>query len=345
MKMKAIKYFYFFIFCIILGISILACQSEEETVQIPPNILLLLTDDMGYGDVSLAGNAHISTAHLDALANESVNFKYFYVSPVCAPTRASLLTGCYHQRVGVRSVTNGFETLDSEAITLAEILQKNNYKTGIFGKWHLGEYYPSLPNAQGFDEYLGFRTGHTNEYDNAILEHNGKPQKTDGYITDVLTHEAIEFMETSGNEDQPFFCYLAYNAPHTPLIIDSTYYRKYLEKGLDERTARIYGMIENIDDNIGKLMTFLSEQMLSQNTIIIFMSDNGPISGWKVPQEKMRYNAGLRDQKFSIYEGGIRTQAYWKWEGQWPSRIVDHTLAAHIDVMPTVLSLLNIPVS
>lgn len=324
--------------CVLLSSCLVSCTTTTTQSNPPPNVLLILLDDMGFGDVNFAGNDLLQTPHLNALKQESVSFEQFYVSPVCAPTRASLLTGRYHQRTGVRSVTNGFETLDPDETTFAELLQKAGYRTGLFGKWHLGEYYPSVPNAQGFDEYLGFRTGHTADYYDATLEHNGQPKATSGYITEVLTEEALTFM--SQTSSSPFFCYLSYNAPHTPLQIDSSYFLPFLEKGLDERTARIYGMMENLDENIGRLLSSLD----LSNTIVLFLSDNGPINGWKVAQEKMRYNAGLRDQKFTTFEGGIRTQCLWRWDKHWMAREIDETAAAHIDILPTLMSQLNLPI-
>lgn len=304
-----------------------------------PNILLIMTDDMGYGDYSNIGNPYIRTPHLDKMASESVSFKYFYVSSVCAPTRASLLTGKYHQRIGVRSVTNGYEVMDPDEYTLAELLRAEGYATSIFGKWHLGEYYPSLPNAQGFDEYYGFRTGHTEIYFDPELEHNGTMERSEGYITDILTDRAIEFMQSC--QDQPFFCYLAYNAPHTPLQVDSSHFVHFLDIGLDDRTSRVYGMVENIDDNIGRIFSMLDNSELIDNTIVIFLSDNGPISGWKPKQEDMRYNAGLRDQKFTVFEGGVRTQCFWYWKDKWQPLYDTTTVAAHIDVVPTLMNLVN----
>lgn len=327
----------------ILTLLIFACsspQSTAPTTDAPPNILLILADDMGYGDVANAGNPYLSTPQLDRLARSGTQFSHFYVSSVCAPTRASLLTGRYHQRTHVRSVTNGYETMDPTEKTIAEYLQPAGYRTAIFGKWHLGEYYPSLPNAQGFDEYIGFRTGHTADYYNPVLEHNGQPEAYTGHITEVLTDEALRFMEA--DTSRPFFCYLAYNAPHTPLQVDSSWWQPYAEQGLDERTARIYGMIEQLDANVGRIMAKIAERDQLQETIIIFMSDNGPISGWRLPQEKMRYNAGLRDQKFTIYDGGIRTQSYWSWAGHWNEGITIATPAAHIDVLPTLLDVAGI---
>lgn len=330
---------------ILLG-CLYACQPEkvqERTEAMSPNILLIMTDDMGYGDYSNIGNPYIKTPNLDNMSKQSVNFKNFYVSSVCAPTRASLLTGKYHQRCGVRSVTNGYEVMRPDEYTLAELLKTQGYTTSIFGKWHLGEYYPSLPNAQGFDEYFGFRTGHTENYFDPVLEHNGKMEKTSGYITDILTDKAMEFMEE--NKESPFFCYLAYNAPHSPLQVDSSKFVHFLELGLNDKTSRVYGMVENIDENIGRIFTMLNDSKLIDNTIVVFLSDNGPVSGWKLKQEDMRFNAGLRDQKFTIFEGGVRTQSYWYWKDHWIPRYDTTSIAAHIDVVPTLMDLVSVKVA
>ena len=266
---------------LLLGLTGCGTNHQQNTDSTSPNILLILTDDMGYGDVGISGNTIIKTPNLDKLGARSVRFRNFYVSPVCAPTRASLLTGRYHQRTGVRSVTNGYETMDPDEITIAEILKEHNYRTGIFGKWHLGEYYPSVPNAQGFDEYLGFRTGHTDFYFDPTLEHNGQPVELSGHITEILSINALEFM--TEESQKPFFCYLAYNAPHTPLQVDSSWWDPYASLGIKERNARIYGMVEQLDSSIGGIIDSLNKKGLLDNTIVIFMSDNGPINGWKVP--------------------------------------------------------------
>ncbi len=306
-----------------------------------PNVLLIMADDMGFGDIRMAGNANIHTPNLDQLSTESVNFANFYVSPVCAPTRASLLTGRHAQRSGVLSVTNGYETLNPEATTLAEVMGGSGYRTGLFGKWHLGENYPSLPNAQGFQEFVGFRTGHFDDYFDPVLERNGAPYPTKGYITDVLTDEAIRFMK-KGKNSEPFFCYLPFNAPHTPLDVPEEYLQKYQNKGLDERVARVYAMMENLDANVGYLMNFLQESGLDKNTIVIFLSDNGPIAKFRAGPDEWRFNAGLRDQKFTVYEGGIRTRFFARWPGHFvPNRTLG-LIAAHIDVMPTLLDLCEI---
>ena len=306
-----------------------------------PNVLLIMADDMGFGDIKMAGNPHIYTPNLDRLSSESVNFTNFYVSPVCAPTRASLLTGKYAQRVGVLSVTNGYETLNPEAVTLAETMGAAGYRTGLFGKWHLGENYPSLPNAQGFQQFVGFRTGHFDDYFDPLLERNGENYPTKGYITDVLTDEAIGFMKKS-TPSEPFLCYLPYNAPHTPLDVPEKYLARYQNKGLGERVERVYAMMENLDENVGRLLAFLEKSGLAKNTIVIFLSDNGPITKFRSGSEEWRFNAGLRDQKFTVYEGGIRTRFFARWPGHFvPNRTVD-LIAAHIDVMPTLLDLCEI---
>jgi len=323
-----------------LPFIIIFCTRSNNFNTNRPNILIILVDDMGFGDLSAAGNPHLVTPHLDALKQKSVSFEHFYVSPVCAPTRASLLTGLYHQRTGVRSVTNGFESMHAAAPTLAELLHPVGYQSGLFGKWHLGEYYPMVPQGQGFDEFLGFRTGHTASYFDPALEHNGKMREFKGYITDILTQEALNFMQASSH---PFFCLLSLNAPHTPLQIDRSYFLPHLEAGLDERSARVYGMMENIDENIGNLLQALQQTDKLRETIILFMSDNGPINGWRVPQKDMRFNAGLRDQKFTVFEGGIRTQAFWYWEDHWKPKEIQDLLAAHIDVVPTILDFIHVP--
>jgi arylsulfatase A len=304
--------------------------------QSSPNILLIMADDMGFGDIGTGGNDVIQTPNLDSLATESFRFNHFYVSPVCAPTRASLLTGKYHQRTGVWSVTNGFETMRASEKTLAEILSDAGYATGLFGKWHLGENYPSVPHAQGFDRYIGFRTGHTEDYFDPVLEHNGVPYHTRGYITDVITDEAIRFMkEVSG---KPFLCYVPFNAPHTPLDVPDDLLQKYRNKDLNERVTRIYAMMENLDYNVGRLLHSLKEMQIADNTIVIYLSDNGPID---VPADPAtwRYNAGLRDQKFSIYEGGIRTRFFLRLPDATRAPSDISTPCAHIDVLPTLLDL------
>ena len=297
-----------------------------------PNIVMIVTDDQGYGDLGSTGNPHLSTPHLDRLARESVVFDRFFVSPVCAPTRASLLTGRYHLRTGTWGVTGGRETMRGDEVTLAEVLKANGFRTGAFGKWHNGAHVPSTPRAQGFDEFFGFRGGHWNLYFDADLEHNGRPVKSQGYIADVLTEAALRFIDV--NRQQPFFCYLAFNTPHSPLQVPDEYFDAFTRRGLDATLASIYGMVANIDDNVGRLLARLDELRLRDDTIVIFLSDNGP--------QGDRYNAGMRGRKGTVHEGGGRVPFFVRWPPRLPVRRVDR-IAAHIDVLPTLVDLLRLP--
>lgn len=297
-----------------------------------PNVVLILTDDQGYGDLSLHGNPYLKTPNLDALARQGVEMTRFYVSPVCAPTRSSLLTGRYHLRCGVFGVTAGQETMRTEETTLAEALRGAGYRSALVGKWHLGEHYPYVPHAQGFDEFVGFRTGHWTNYFDTTLERNGQPYPTKGYITDVFTDEALRFIER--NQRQPFFLYLAYNAPHAPYQVPERYLAPYKAAGLPEQVAAVYAMVASLDENIGRLLAGLDRLRLSQDTIVIFLTDNGP--------NGQRFNEGLRAAKGSVYEGGVRAPFFLRWPGRLEAgRRVD-TIAAHIDVYPTLLEMCGV---
>jgi arylsulfatase A-like enzyme len=298
-----------------------------------PNVVLIVTDDQGYGDLGSTGNPHVRTPHIDRLAGESVVFDRFFVSPVCAPTRASLLTGRYHLRTGTWGVTGGRETMRGDEVTLAEMLRANGYRTGAFGKWHNGAHVPSTPRAQGFDEFFGFRGGHWNLYFDADLEHDGRPVKTKGYIADVLTDAALRFIER--HRQQPFFCYLAFNTPHSPLQVPDKYFDAFTAKGLNATLASVYGMVANIDDNVGRLLARLDDLRLRNDTIVIFVSDNGPAGD--------RYNAGMRGRKGSVHEGGGRVPFFVRWPTRLQARRVDR-IAAHIDVLPTLVDLLGLTV-
>ncbi|MHC4721677.1 MAG: sulfatase-like hydrolase/transferase, partial [Planctomycetota bacterium] len=215
-------------------------QSERK-----PNVLLIMTDDQGWGDLHSHGNDKIDTPVLDKFATDGARFDSFFVSATCAPTRASLLTGRYYLRTGTHGVTRGRENMRAEEVTIAEVLKAAGYATSCFGKWHNGSNWPYHPNAQGFDEFVGFCAGNLLNYFDTNLEHNGTSIKTTGYISDVLTDFAITFIEN--NKDQPFFCYVPYNAPHSPFQVPDKYFDKYKARGLDDILACIYGMCENLD--------------------------------------------------------------------------------------------------
>ena len=342
------------IFLLILFIS---CTKQVEQ---KPNIILIITDDQGYGDIGYNGNPHIKTPNLDLLATNSMRFNNFYVSPVCAPTRSSLLTGRYSLRTGVTDTYNGGAMMSNDETTLAEILKENNYQTGIFGKWHLGDNYPFRPTDQGFHESLIHLSGgigqvgdFTNYYKgnrsyfDPILWHNNEQKKYEGYCSDIFTDEAIKFIEE--NKSNQFFCYLSFNAPHTPLQVPDKYYDLYKnvdpsvisesEKiSMTEKNVldakRIYGMVTNIDDNVGKLVSKLKELKIDQNTILIFMTDNGP--------QQFRYVSNLRGLKSSVYNGGIKVPFYLSYPKIHDAGLDIDNFSAHIDVLPSLLDLCDI---
>ncbi|TVQ02460.1 MAG: hypothetical protein EA359_11800 [Balneolaceae bacterium] len=308
------------------------CAGDNHLV-LQPNILLIMTDDQGFGDVGYHGNPDIQTPNMDQLAQEGAWFRQFYVSSVCAPTRASLLTGRYSMRTGTQWVTRNLESMHPDEVTLAHIFREAGYKTAIFGKWHNGEHYPSNPFGMGFDLFFGFNGGHHNNYFDTQLEYNGEMVQTEGYISDVLTDSTIAFIKR--NHNHPFLAYVPYNAPHSPFQLSDKYYDRYAAMGYDARTASAYGMVENIDDNLGRLLTTLDELGIAENTIVIFLTDNGP--------NGQRYNAFMRGIKASVHEGGVRVPMFFRWPGKIDAGTVIEELTAHIDLLPTLVDLTGIP--
>ena len=297
-----------------------------------PNVLLVMTDDQGWGDVYSHGNSKIDTPVMDRLATEGARFDRFYVSPVCAPTRASLLTGRYSLRTGTADVTRGLETMRSEEVTVAEVFGAAGYRTGLFGKWHNGAHYPSDPKGQGFETFFGFMAGHWNNYFDTGLVYNGEAVETEGYITDVLTDSALAFIER--HQDEPFLAYVPYNAPHGPFQVPDRYFDKYARRGLDDKTAAVYAMVENIDDNLGRLLSKLDELGLAEHTIVLFLTDNGPNGD--------RFNGGMKGRKGHVDEGGVRVPLFVRWPGQIPEGRLVRRLAAHIDLLPTLAELADV---
>jgi arylsulfatase A-like enzyme len=301
----------------------------------PPNILLIITDDQGYGDLSIHGNPHLRTPHLDGLARQGVQFERFYVNSFCAPTRAALLTGRYPLRTGCHGVTHNRESMRPSEVTIAEALRAAGYRSACIGKWHNGEQYPMTPQGQGFDESFGFNNGHWNQYFDAVLLRGARHELTEGYITDVLTDEAIRFI--AANRTGPFFCYLSYNAPHSPYQVPDEYFERFKAKGFDDRLAAFYGMCENIDDNVGRLLAHLDFQRIADNTIVLFLTDNGGTAGVR------QFNAGMRGGKTSVHEGGCRVPLFVRWPAAgWQPHVV-RPIASHIDLYPTLLDLCGVP--
>jgi arylsulfatase A-like enzyme len=309
-----------------LTVASLSCSNETTITR--PNIVLILADDMGWGDVNANRNNLVETPVLNRLRSESLSFERFYVCPLSAPTRAEMLTGRYFLRTGVSSVTRGYENMRGDEVTLAEVLKENGYRTGCFGKWHNGRYYLQHPNRQGFNEYVGFPVGHLGYYYDAFYMHNDEEIQSTGYTSDYFTDQALSFIQR--NRDNPFFCYVPYNVPHSPFQVPEEYFSKYRQAGLDSTLSSVYGMVENMDDNIGRILEKLEELNIAENTIVIFFSDNGPNTD--------RYNGGMKGRKGSVDEGGVRVPFYIKW----PEQIKPSTtmqLAQDIDIMPTLISL------
>jgi len=301
-----------------------------------PNVVLVITDDQGYFDLGCHGNPTLKTPHLDRLYTQSVRLTDFHVCPLCSPTRAALMTGRYASRTGVWATTVGRSLPRAEEVTVADCFTAGGYQTGVFGKWHLGDNFPFRPQDRGFGEVLihgGGGVGQTpdgwgNDYFDDTYYHNGRPEKFTGYCTDVWFDAALAFIRT--NRERPFFVYLPTNAPHGPLLVAEKYSKPYLDQGVPASRAKFYGMVANIDENMGRLMDRLDELGLAENTILIFMTDNGTAAGNRGP---------MRGAKGSPYEGGHRVPCFIRWPaGLEGGRDVDR-LTAHFDLLPTLLDL------
>ena len=310
-----------------------------------PNIVVILADDQGWGDLSLHGNVNIETPNIDSLARDGVMFERFFVCAVCAPTRAEFLTGRYHPRGGVHGVTTGAERLNVDEKTIGDTFKAAGYATGAFGKWHNGMQYPYHPNGRGFDEYYGFCSGHWGNYFDPILEHNGQVVRGKGYIIDDLTNHALEFIEQ--NRNKPFLCYLPYNTPHSPMQVPDRFFDKLKDNPLKMRnrdpekeepvkTRCALAMCENIDWNVGRVLKKLENLRLADNTIVIYFSDNGPNS-W-------RWNDRMKGRKGSTDEGGLRVPCVIRWPARIkPGRKIPQ-IAGAIDLLPTLADLAGIAV-
>ncbi len=298
-----------------------------------PNILLILADDMGWGDLRCHGNAKLATPSLDRLRTQSVELEHFHVSPVCSPTRSSLLTGRHHARLHVINTSDSLEVMHGNETTLAEALKPAGYVTGCFGKWHNGSNHPSTARGQGFDEFFGFSGGFFSNYFDPALEHDGVITPTKGFITDVLADAAMNFIER--NKAQPFFCYVPFNACHSPMQAPQDLFEKYRTLGFEPKDAAVYAMIENLDRNVGRMLQKLDQLGLAGNTIVLFTTDNGPNTA--------RYNGGMRGGKGSVFEGGLRVPCFIRWPDKLRagSRVTEIT--QHVDVLPTLLELAAVP--
>ena len=284
-------------------ITIYGCSDAQDAVR--PNIVVVLADDQGWGDLSAHGNTNLSTPNIDAIAESGAQFEYFYVQPVCSPTRAELLTGRYAARMGVSGTSEGRERMDLSETTIADILKEHDYSTGAFGKWHNGMQFPYHPNGRGFDTYYGFCSGHWGNYFDAQMESNGALVNGEGFIIDDITNKAISFIEN--NAAAPFFAYIAYNTPHSPMQVPDNWWAKYDTTSLKMRhndpnredinhTKAALALCENIDWNVGRIKETLQSIGIYENTIIMYLTDNGPNGN--------RWNNGFRGKKGSTDEGG-----------------------------------------
>lgn len=315
-----------------------------------PNVVVVMPDDIGYGDFSFHGSTVVKTPRIDGFAREALRFTGFHVSPTCAPTRAALLTGRHEFRSGVTHTIDERERLDLDATTFAQVLKANGYATGIFGKWHLGDQAEYQPERRGFDETFVHGAGGIgqtfpgscgdapgNTYFDPAIRHNGVFEKTKGYCTDVFFDRALAWMDARRKADGPFFAFITPNAAHVPLQCPEEYAKRHAGQ-VPEDVSKFYGMIENIDDGFGRLLDALSAWGIEDDTLVVFLTDNGGTLGVKV------FNAGMRGQKVTPYEGGTRVPSFWRWPAGIQGGRDVPALAAHVDVFPTLIDTLSLQI-
>ena len=321
-------------------------RAAEPAFGKKPNIILIMTDDQGYYDVSSHGNPVLATPNMDKLRDQSTRFTRFQVSPTCAPTRSAIMSGRAPFYVGVTHTIHERERMKLGVPTLPEMLRSAGYTTGIYGKWHLGDQDPYRPDQRGFDEVfihgaggIGQSYGGScgdapgNKYFDPAILHNNTFVKTKGFCTDVFFNQATSWMKKQKDSGKPFFCYIPTNAPHGPFIAPDSYKKKFLEKKLPSKSVGFYGMIENIDDNLGRLMATLEEWKISDNTILIFMTDNGPAAS--------TYNGEHKGKKNSVDEGGTRVPFFIRWPGVFKAGVDVDRIARHIDLLPTFAAIVG----
>ncbi len=350
--------------CLLLfGCQISLAVASDETAAPRPNIIVVMTDDQGYGPVGAHGHPWIRTPHLDRLHSQSLRLTRFLVSPTCSPTRAALMTGRHPLRNGVSHTHSERERLTLEATTLPEVLRTVGYATGIFGKWHLGDEEEYQPHRRGFDEAFIHGAGGigqaydcscadapNNSYFDPVIKHNGSFVKTDGYCTDLFFTAALGWIKQQQENDQPFFAYIVTNAPHAPFLAPPENEKRFTDRGFTKDQAGFYGMVENIDENMGRLLEKYENWGLAENTVLIFLSDNGMVGGTpsrpgvvmgttEQGEPMLAYNAGMKGLKGSVDEGGVRVPFFVRWDGHVRAGRDAPQLTAHIDLFPTLAEL------
>ncbi|MDB4339106.1 arylsulfatase [bacterium] len=323
-------------FTVVLLSQALAASAFGER---PPNVVIFLADDQGWGDLSANQNPNLNTPSIDSLARDGATIEHFYVCAVCSPTRAEFLTGRYHTRSGVYSTSTGGERFNSDEETIADVFQMAGYATAAFGKWHSGMQYPYHPNARGFAEYYGFCSGHWGNYYSPMLEHNGQLVQGEGFIIDDLTNHAIDFIRE--HQQKPFFVYVPYNTPHSPMQVPDANWNRFKDKDIvpdpssaNARSEKVnhtraaLAMSQNIDENVGRVLDCLSELDLERDTVVIYFSDNGPNGS--------RYNGGMRGRKGSTHEGGLRVPFFIRYPQKIPAGSVLKQVGGAIDLLPTL---------
>ncbi|MDQ8181555.1 arylsulfatase [Pelagicoccus sp. SDUM812005] len=319
----------------------------SQAAESKPNVVIVITDDQGYGDLGFTGNPAIKTPHLDRLRSQATLLDNFHVDPTCAPTRSALMTGRYSGRVGVWHTVQGRNMLRKREVTLADVFSENGYATGLFGKWHLGDVYPYRPEDRGFQHTVYHAAGGVsqapdyweNDYFDDTYIVNGEYKRFEGFCTDIWFDEGMKFIKESKEAKAPFLAYISTNAPHGPFYCPTEYSDPY-ENDPRVSIPEFYGMVENIDDNVGKLLEFLEAEGLADNTIVIFMTDNGTGGGIK---GNRGYDGGMRGKKGSQYEGGHRVPFLIRWPaGNIEAGETVEELTAHLDVLPTLIELCDL---
>lgn len=321
--------------------AITACHSCQQA---PPNVLVILADDQGWGDLSINGNTSIQTPNIDRIAHEGIHMDNFYVCPVSAPTRAEFLSGRFAYRSGVVDVSEGLERMNPEVRTIGNVFQDAGYATALFGKWHNGTQYPYHPNARGFDEFYGFCSGHWGSYINSpLLDHNGAIVTGEGFLSDEITTRAMNYVAKS--DKQPFFVVMAMNIPHSPMQVTDEWWDKWKDSDIAQKatdsinedidfTRAAMALNDNIDWNVGRMLDYLEKEGKLDNTIVIYLSDNGPNSN--------RWNGGMRGIKASVDEGGVRSALLMRWGKKLQAGNTIEQLSGAVDLLPTLASMCGV---